>query len=288
MLRNTLDGIEALAALHQWGTVSEAAAGLRLTQSAVSKRLAALGRAVGYPVVEADGRRVRITVAGHGLLERGMPLLAGLRDLGAPIGEDRTTLSLGLADSIAASWGPAVVAAARDGVPGLRIELHAHRSVLLVERIRLGRYHAGLSTDVPTPPDVVHAPVLDEPMVLVRGDAGGPLVTIEPGSATWRAIGPALRDHPALDARPREAVESFSAALQMVRAGFGDGLVPLGIALAAGVPADRFAVVPGLVRPIAVLARKSIALQPAFARFRDALTEAAQAWFGGPARGRSG
>ena len=41
-----MPGIEALAALAQFGTVSEAATRLRLTQSAVTKRLQALQRAV--------------------------------------------------------------------------------------------------------------------------------------------------------------------------------------------------------------------------------------------------
>ena len=40
-----LDDIDALAVLAQLGTVSEAAARLRLTQSAVSKRLPALQEA---------------------------------------------------------------------------------------------------------------------------------------------------------------------------------------------------------------------------------------------------
>ena len=39
-----LDGIDALIALDQFGTVSEAATRLRLTQSAVSKRIQALQR----------------------------------------------------------------------------------------------------------------------------------------------------------------------------------------------------------------------------------------------------
>lgn len=42
-----LDGIEALIALERTGTVSEAAVQLRLTQSAVSKRIKALESELG-------------------------------------------------------------------------------------------------------------------------------------------------------------------------------------------------------------------------------------------------
>ena len=43
------DGIDALIALEKFGTVTEAATRLRLTQSAVSKRIRALQDAVGFP-----------------------------------------------------------------------------------------------------------------------------------------------------------------------------------------------------------------------------------------------
>ncbi len=53
--------LEALLALERTGTISEAAAQLRLTQSAVSKRIQALQNEVQFKVIEPDGRRVRLT-----------------------------------------------------------------------------------------------------------------------------------------------------------------------------------------------------------------------------------
>src|SRR3954466_16293991 len=84
MIRNTLDGIEALATLERFGTVSEAATRLRLTQSAVDERLQALQRSVGFRVVEPEGRRLRGAAEALELLERPGPLLAELRALAAP------------------------------------------------------------------------------------------------------------------------------------------------------------------------------------------------------------
>ena len=71
-----MPGIEALAALVQFGTVSEAATRLRLTQSAVTKRLQALQQAVGRRLVEHEGRRLRLTEDARLLLDRARPLLA--------------------------------------------------------------------------------------------------------------------------------------------------------------------------------------------------------------------
>src|SRR4051812_48745117 len=110
MFRNTLDGIEALAALAQYGTVSEAATRLRLTQSAVTKRLQALRRSVHFELLEPDGRRLRLTENALSLVERARPLLADLRALIEPPPERGTTsFSLVMSDSIAGAWGPEVL-----------------------------------------------------------------------------------------------------------------------------------------------------------------------------------
>jgi DNA-binding transcriptional LysR family regulator len=282
-----LDGIEALIALEKFGTVSEAATRLRLTQSAVSKRIHALQQALGYKLVEPHGRRVRLTAPGLRLLERARPLVAELRALANPTdGEAVAGLSIVLADSIASSWGPAVIRRALEHVSGIALELHAHRSVLLIESLRLGRYHIGLSTDVPTARDLIRYPVIDEPMVLVnrgcaRKAAGNqPVVTIEPGSATWRALEPAMRkDHAELYRRQRISVESFTAAVQMVAAGFGDGLVPLGVVREMKLDARCWRVVEGLSRKLVLYTRKTVNQTPGFAQFREALNREVAGYF---------
>lgn len=274
-----LDGIEALIALEKFGTVSEAATRLRLTQSAVSKRIQALQAAVGYRLIERDGRRVRLTAEAAGFLERARPVVADLRSLAAPApGHATTFLSLGLADSIASSWGPGVISRILRTLPGLRVGLHAHRSVLVIESVRLGRYHIGLSTDYPPAKDLIHYPVIDEPLVLVNSRFGAktseetPVISIEPDSATWRSIEPLLVvHHPQLLRRPLVPVESFGATMQMVKAGFGDGLVPLGMVLDIGLKRQAYRELPGVVRRISLLTRKTVNQLESFARFRDEL-----------------
>jgi DNA-binding transcriptional LysR family regulator len=283
MVGNIWEGIEALAALERAGTISEAATRLRLTQSAVSKRLQALARAVRFPVIARSGRRVALTARGLELLERARPLLAGLRELTAPsAAEPIAPLSLALADSIAASWGPRVVAAALARLPGLELELHAHRTALLVEQVRLGRYQVGLATGV-SDPELIHHHLIDEPMVLLRAEPARrdlPLVTIEPRSATWRAVEPALRrEHPALLARRLVPVESFSAAVQLVRAGFGDGLVPLGLVRELALPRSSWRPLRGVTRAVALITRKSVHHLASFATLREALGKATHAYF---------
>src|SRR5262249_12354034 len=150
---------------------------------------------------------------------------------------------------------------------------HAHRSVLLIESVRLGRYHLGLSTEAPGARDLIHCPIVREPMVLVAAAPGtsrpraAPLVVIEANSATWRAVQPQLREHhPRLLAAGLVPVESFGAALQMARAGFGDALVPLGLVWEMGAPRGGYRRLRGVERPIGLITRKSVYLREDFGR----------------------
>ena len=126
------------------------------------------------------------------------------------------------------------------------------------------------------------------PLVLVSSSLGTkfdrklPLVTIEPTSATWRAIHPLLRErHPELLAGELVFVESFGAAVQMLRAGFGNGLVPLGLAMDMKVKRKSLRALPGIVRRICLLTRKSMHQESAFIGFRDRLSAAARRHFSG-------
>lgn len=283
-----LEGIDALIALERFRTVSEAAVRLRVTQSAVSKRIQALQRAVGFRLVEPDGRRIKLTAAAAAFLERARPLVADLRGLVVPAqdGAASGAFSLALADSIASSWGPAVISRALESLDGISVRLHAHRSVLIVESVRLGRYHVGLSTDLPATRDLIHYPVVDEPLVLVnsglrvRPVPGQPLISIEPSSATWRAVEPQLRERqPQLLARTLVPVETFSATVQMVKAGFGDGLVPLGIALEMKLDRRCYRAAAGVSRHISLITRKTVNQMPAFRVLRERLVKEAGRYF---------
>lgn len=276
-----LETIDALFALETFGTVSEAATRLRLTQSAVSKRLQSLQSAVGFRLLEPDGRRLRLTAPAIEFLARARPLVAELRGLvqKPTVPDAPTSFSLALADSIASSWGPAVVRQALRALPNSRVDLHAHRSILVLESVRLGRYDIGLCTESMTAKDLMQHPLIDEPLVLVHAElASRPkrrasLVTIEPTSATWRAVLPQLRKkHSALLACPQISVESFGAVVQMVRAGFGNGLLPLGLALDLKLDHSCYRILSDVVRRVVLLTRKTLSELPSFVALRSQLS----------------
>jgi DNA-binding transcriptional LysR family regulator len=281
-----LEGIDALAALEQYGTVTEAAARLRLTQSALSKRLRVLERQVGFVLVHRAGRTLRLTDRASELVERSRPVVRDLRNLTtAPRRVSEVRFSLALSDSVAASWGPQAIRDALEGKPNIHVALDTHSSALIVESVRLGRYHIGLGAPPVPARDLIEYPIIDEPIVLVHSalhakPATGPTVTIELASPTWRAIKPQIKArHPSVLAHRMIAVETFSAVLQMARAGFGNGIVPLGLARELGVAPESYRVLSGVTRRVSLFTRKTIHQLPELGIFRDRLVAAVAARF---------
>src|SRR5690349_25085528 len=70
--------LRLLLELSRLGSMHEVADELRTTTSSVSQGIAALAREVGTPLVEPDGRRVRLTPAGHRLAAHAVTILAAV------------------------------------------------------------------------------------------------------------------------------------------------------------------------------------------------------------------
>jgi molybdate transport repressor ModE-like protein len=77
--------LRVLREVHQQGTLSAAADALHLTPSAVSQQLAALEREVGQPVIERNGRGVRLTGAAEVLVGHANVVLAQLEAAAADV-----------------------------------------------------------------------------------------------------------------------------------------------------------------------------------------------------------
>lgn len=271
-----IEGIEALAALERTGTVSEAAVQLRLTQSAVSKRIHALQADLKYLVIEPDGRRVRLTARGLFFLERAKPLLAELKNLTNIDDQiEFSRFTIGLSDSIAASWGPELIRQITKPMSGLDFSIHVNRSVLVQENVKLGRYHFGLCTSTPDDKSLVTDLIMQEQMVVIscqlkdKIDSQKQMIIIEKGSSTWKSIKQQLITHPRLTNYKYLHVESFSAAIQMAKAGFGNAIVPKGLAETMGLPTNSVhLLIPSIKRDIRLISRKNISLLPIANKFK--------------------
>jgi DNA-binding transcriptional LysR family regulator len=281
-----IENLETLVTLSKTGTMMETSTVLKISQSAVSKRIDALERHYGRPLIERHGRRVALTHHGTRLVEKVTPLLSELRSVFL---EDNTLrqgkVIVGVSEAILASWGPRLFASVQEQLPGVEFTFHAQRSPVVLDRIRSGEYMVGLCTGVAdSEVDLQSEVVRLEPMVILpsalaplRYRVGDELdvITIESRSGAWRSIEDDMRR---LRLRRSTSLESFFSVAQMALAGFGHGLVPLGVARTLGVPDEKVVHLGahGLNRPVRFVARKSMFSRPLIQSFYQAVVVGAR------------
>lgn len=282
-----IENLETLLTLARTGTMMEASTELRITQSAVSKRISTLERYYDRKLIQKKGRRVELTQHGQRLVDKISPVLSELRDLFIDeLGGARGELIIGVSDAILSSWGPKVFRDVQAKMPEVNFVFHTHRTPVVLDRIRSGEFMVGVCTgsdtldtdlqsEVLTREDMVIIPSGMEPLKFPkRGELG--VITIEDYSGAWRSF----RDEVARLRIKREvSLESFFSVAQMAIAGFGHGMVPIGVARTLGVPESILINLgeQGLNRPVRFVARKSTYSLPTVASFYQLLAERLQA-----------
>jgi DNA-binding transcriptional LysR family regulator len=274
-----LENLETLLTLSRVGTMLETSTEMRITQSAVSKRIAALEQYFGRELISKKGRRVVLTQHGQRLVSKLEPVLSQIREvfLEEP---GHGELSIGVSDAILSSWGPAVFFAIRQRMPDVRFTFHTHRTPVVLDRIRSGEFMVGVCTGSnQLDTDLQSETLMLEPMVIIpsglrplRCPWKGTLkvITIEDYSGAWRSFRADVRR---LHIQREVSLESFFSVAQMAVAGFGHGLVPIGVAATQKVPAEVLINLgsQGLNRPVRFVARKSTWSVAAVARLYQLL-----------------
>ncbi len=260
-----LDRVEALRALAEAGTMAKAAVRLRLTASAVSKRISALEAESGLRLVEPDGRRVRVTSAGLALLADVEPLLIALRERITTGAAESRPVRIAASDSLLASWLPRELASARARVAGLALEVHAHRGPFALERVRAGELDLAIVPGGDDDPDLRAVRLRDEPLGIVTSGCWDPqpgdridVLTVEVASLTGRRLEARLARRArewGFRLAPVQRIESFAAAVRLAEAGFGPALVPAALATAMGATVHPLPE-PGIHRTIHAVARQ--------------------------------
>jgi len=263
-----LDGIEALMALEKHETVSRAALSLRLTQSAVSKRLHALQIQMDIKLIEPDGRKLKLTPEALQFLSKAAPLLLELKNLSLnsnPKASHISHFSLALSDSIAGSFGPFVIDKTLRSFKNLKLDIHVHRSLMLLENVTLGKYQLGICTSNDSRKDLASFHLVDEPLAFLyaenkdKPNRNLPLITIEENSATWKSVGPLMKkEYPQFFSQSVIYVESFLAVYQMTKVGLGNGIIPLGLCKELHIKKKHYRKLK-VTRPISLVTRKTIA-----------------------------
>ncbi|MBB4931256.1 DNA-binding transcriptional LysR family regulator [Lipingzhangella halophila] len=244
-----MDRLRALAAVAQHGSIARAARMLHVTPSGVSQQLAKLEREAGHPLLEPDGRTVRLTHAGRLLADHAARVLtqvaaaeADLADLhrevvgplriGAVGSAIRELLPEALAEL--AHTHPRLSPTVRDGegvhlVPELRqdrldllvIESWSNRPMFLPEGLS---QRSLLSEEVRVALSERH-PLADWEEVTLPELADNRWTSCAPGTEPYEALVQALRSC-GIEPEVPYTLAEYPSQLALVTAGLAAALVP--------------------------------------------------------------
>jgi DNA-binding transcriptional LysR family regulator len=174
LLRVTPQQLRAFEAVARLGSVTRAARELHVTQPTVSVQLRELARAVGEPLFETAGRRLRLTDVGEAL-QRTAGEIAGcwLRfesTLAEMRGLVRGRLRIA-AVTTAEYFVPDLVGPFAAAHPGVAIELAVENRDRVVERLYRGQDDLAVMMLPPADVPLEAVPILDNPLVVVAPSA---------------------------------------------------------------------------------------------------------------------
>lgn len=286
-----LDNFQALMALSDVGSVTKAANRLHISQSALSKRIQNLEHEVGYDLIEPCGRGVRITSSGRKLLVRARPLIRELNQvMTEELAQGSGVVSVSVNESVLYSWGAKALAAIQERNPHMELSISSLPARIALEKVRSGEVMLSIAPGTNSlSPDLSLTPLFDEPMVLVPSklkpfklpkSGKVEVISSEKKDITWLALKASRCDFHRVAKFKFEhvlEVQSFAAVIKMAEAGFGHGLVPLGVAKAFGLTSKQFIRIPkpGITRPIALFGRPTNLARNLVKDFSNSLTEEA-------------
>lgn len=285
--------LELVVELADGGSLSAAARRLHVAQPALSRRLAALERRLGGPLMERSRHGTTPTPAGRVLVERARAVLHQLELAEHAVGEALAGraggLRLGTTPTLGADLLPALLGRLRDAHPGLSVDLRTSGdSPRLRAEVAAGDLDAALAVvDRRSPGTTVllrgrqrFALVLpaDHPLAARAAVDRSELVDLAlvalPAGEGLRVLLDSLLTE--LDARPRIAVEAEHRELlvPLVAAGLGATLLPEGFARERATADVAVATLrPPVERPVGMVVPAVDRLPAATASLRDAVAD---------------
>src|SRR4029079_10315672 len=100
--------LELLLELSRLGSMREVGEAMHVTTSTVSQQIAALAREAGTPLIEPDGRRVRLTPAGRRLAGHAVTILAAVEAARRDLDPDAPPAGTGRVAAFASAFRPAL------------------------------------------------------------------------------------------------------------------------------------------------------------------------------------
>ncbi|MGA5165042.1 MULTISPECIES: LysR family transcriptional regulator [Streptomyces] len=289
--------LHVLRTLRDRGTVTATAEALLMTPSAVSQQLTNLSKQLGVRLLEADGRRVRLTDAAHLVLRHAEAVFAQLEradaELTGYLRGDAGEVRVGaFSTAVPALVVPAVLRL-RAAHPGLEVRVREAEAAEAYELLSAGQVDLALSLAAHAPtardPRFSRVPLLADPLdvALPAGHAlaGAPGLRLADlsgerwifgGSGPWSEITRAACEAAGFVPEQAHSAAGWTAILAMVEAGMGIALVPrMAAAERASGVVMRVLEADQPRRHVVAAVRRGAETAPAVARLLAALREAA-------------
>ncbi|MET3983829.1 LysR family transcriptional regulator [Streptomyces sp. PvR034] len=289
--------LRILRTLAERGTVTATAEALNMTPSAVSQQLTNLAKQLGVGLLEAQGRRVRLTDAAHLVLRHTEAVFAQLEradaELAGYLAGEAGEVRVGAFSTAVPALVVPAVAALRRSHPGIEVRVREAEAAEAYELLSAGSVDLALSLAAHAPtardPRFTRIPLFADPLDValpadhpLAGAAGLRLVDLSGerwifgGSGPWSEITRAACEAAGFVPEQAHSAAGWTAILAMVEAGMGVALVPrmavtrrgYGVAVRV-LEADRPA------RHVIAALRRGAEAAPAVARVLTALREAA-------------
>ncbi|MCF6219444.1 MAG: LysR family transcriptional regulator [Gammaproteobacteria bacterium] len=176
MQYNHLTAFIAVAKCHSFSRASEQ---LFLSQSAISKRVAALELSLRCQLFDRIGHKVTLTAAGNSLLPRAYDLISRMEDCQRVIsnlsGKVEGRLNLGTSHHIGIHYLPAILKKYTQQYPNVELKLHFMESEHICSAVAQGEIELGIATLPDTPAEsLTLTKIWDDTLVFVCGE-GHPL-----------------------------------------------------------------------------------------------------------------
>ncbi|MGW1608473.1 LysR family transcriptional regulator [Streptomyces sp. NPDC002285] len=247
--------LQILRTLRERGTVTATAEALRMTPSAVSQQLTNLARQVGVPLLEAQGRRVRLTDAARLVLRHAEAVFEQLEradaELAAYVHGEVGEVRVGAFSTAVPALVVPAVRALRQTHPGVTVRVREAEAQEAYELLAGGEVDLALSLAAQAPtvgdPRFTRVTLLADPLDVAL-PPGHRLAQAEQvrladlaaeewifgGSGPWSDITRGACEAAGFSARQGHSAAGWTAILAMVEAGMGVALVPRMAAVARG------------------------------------------------------
>jgi len=250
--------LELLAELARLGSMRAVADVLGTTTSTVSQQIAVLAREIGTPLIEPAGRRVRLTPAGRRLAEHATAILAAVEaaqlDLGPGAEPNGTLRVAGFATAIRAYLLPVVTGLAASH-PRVRVLVREHEPAESLHLLATDQADLALVYDYNLAPAAADLATHSTPLWTARWGLGVPATEPASGETTLQVFARfrthdwignsrntadedvirALASMAGFTPRITHQADSLDLVQDMITAGLGVGLLPLGHATRRGV-----------------------------------------------------